>query len=200
MTFSYSVNVVPHFEVILIFCVNTCPFFVSPSPFPTPFCPTTLFALDSFLLQLPYQVALITRCMPIIWQPVLYPSRTAHPSNHHPLLTHLNTYDMCKMEIQLVLFPSFFYTFFIPLKCCLSLSLFYKPIHVTPRSHVICNMRHILSGVMCFRTRIFNRCASCFDITIIYNGLNGLAELKGIADDRERWRSSVQQWVHPRPQ
>ena len=27
----------------------------------------------------------------------------------------------------------------------------------------------------------------------------GLAELKRIAEDRERWRSSVQQWVHPRP-
>ena len=28
----------------------------------------------------------------------------------------------------------------------------------------------------------------------------GLAELNRIAEDRERWRSSVQQWVHPRPQ
>ena len=28
----------------------------------------------------------------------------------------------------------------------------------------------------------------------------GLAELKGIAEDRERWRRSVQQWVHPQPQ
>ena len=28
----------------------------------------------------------------------------------------------------------------------------------------------------------------------------GLAELKRIADDREGWRSNVQQWVHPQPQ
>ena len=28
----------------------------------------------------------------------------------------------------------------------------------------------------------------------------GLAELKRIAEDRERWRSSVQEWVHRRPQ